>query len=91
MRRITVSLEDELVQLAESEVAAGRAPSVSAWVAGAIRAKAQARAELIADLVELERRDPTPADVLASIAKSLGLPRSVVTKAVKRQPSRRAG
>lgn len=44
MRRITVSLDDALVARAEADVAAGRAPSVSAWVAGAIRAKAQARA-----------------------------------------------
>lgn len=87
-----MSLEDELVELAESEVAAGRAPSVSAWVASAIRAKAQARTELIADLEELERRDPTPTDVIASIASSLGLPRSVVSRAVKRPHApRRAG
>ena len=95
MRRITVSLDDALVELAESEVAAGRAASVSAWVASAIRAKAQARAELIADLEELERRDPTPPPVIASVARSLGLPRTVVARAFKRKRSdparRRAG
>lgn len=88
MRRITVSLDDSLVELAESEVAAGRAPSVSAWVAGAIRAKAQARAELISDLEELERRDPTPPRVIAKIARSLSLPMAVVTKAIQRPRSR---
>ena len=77
-----------MVELAESEVAAGRAPSVSAWVAGAIRAKAQARAELIADLEQLERLDPTPPHVIARIARSLGLPRAAVAKAIK-QPSPR--
>jgi Arc/MetJ-type ribon-helix-helix transcriptional regulator len=86
MRRVTVSLDDALVELAEADVAAGRAPSPSAWVASAMRAKAQARFELIADLEALERRDPTPPNVIASIARSLGLPRSVVTKAIKRQP-----
>lgn len=83
MRRITVSLDDSLVEIAEADVAAGRASSVSAWVANAIRAKAQARTELIADLEELERRDPTPPEVIASVARSLGLPRLLVTKAIK--------
>lgn len=90
MRRITVSLEDELIDLAESEVAAGRAPSVSAWVASAMRAKARARAELLADLEELERRDPTPPRVVASIARALGLPVPVVARAVRRRPPPRA-
>ena len=93
MRRITVSLDDSLVELAESEVAAGRAASVSAWVASAIRAKAQARAELLADFEELERREPTPPNVIASVARTLGLPKPVVARAVKRpRPrQRRAG
>jgi Arc/MetJ-type ribon-helix-helix transcriptional regulator len=53
MRRITISLDDDLARLAEAEVSAGRASSVSAWVADAIRAKARARADLVADLEEL--------------------------------------
>ena len=88
MRRITISLENSLVELAESEVALGRAPSVSAWVASAIRAKAQARAELLADFEELELRDPTPPQVIASIARSLGLPGPTVAKAIKRRSPR---
>lgn len=84
MRRITVTLDESLVDLAEADVAAGRSPSVSAWVADAIRAKAEARAELIADLEQLERSDPTPPDVIASIARALELPRTVVADAVKR-------
>jgi Arc/MetJ-type ribon-helix-helix transcriptional regulator len=95
MRRITVTLDEALVELIEADVAAGRAPSVSAWVAGAIRSKAQARAELIADLEDLERRDPIPPEVVASIARTLGLGRDVVVQAVKRSRgsgrARRAG
>ncbi len=92
MRRITISLDDALVEIVEADVAAGRAPSVSAWVASAVRAKSQARAELIADLEQLERSDPTPPEVIASVARSLGLPHSLVAKAVRnRRPrSRRA-
>lgn len=66
MRRVTVSLDDDLGRLAEAEVRAGRAPSVRAWVADAIRAKARARADLVADLEELERREPTSPEILDS-------------------------
>ncbi|HVV50018.1 MAG TPA: hypothetical protein VHO06_10200 [Polyangia bacterium] len=94
MRRITISLDDDLARQAEAEVRAGRATSVSAWIADAIRAKARARAELIADLEELERRDPTPPDLIASTARMLGLSASALTKILKgrsrRQGARRA-
>jgi Arc/MetJ-type ribon-helix-helix transcriptional regulator len=91
MRRITISIDDELVRLAEAEVRAGRAPSVSAWVAEAIREKARARAELVADLEELERREPTGAEIIASMARALGLPRATVAKAIKVRRNRPAG
>jgi Arc/MetJ-type ribon-helix-helix transcriptional regulator len=91
MRRITVTLDEALVEVVEADVAAGRAPSVSAWVASAIRAKAQARAELVADLEELERRDPTPPAAIASIARTLGLPTAVVATAIKPTRARRSG
>ncbi len=88
MRRITVSLDNSLVRLAEAEVAAGRAPSISAWVANAIRAKAQARADLIEDLEDLEQREPTPSAVVAAMAHVLGLSGAVVSKAIKRRRGR---
>ncbi len=94
MRRITISLDDSLVELAESEVAAGRAASVSAWVVSAIRAKAEARAELLADFRELERNDPTPRRVHAAIARALGLSPKVVARAMhatRARSKRRAG
>ncbi len=89
MRRITISLDDDLARLAEAEVKAGRAPSVSAWVADAIRAKARARADLVADLEELERREPTSPEVVASMARALGLSRKAVASALKAGHSRR--
>jgi Arc/MetJ-type ribon-helix-helix transcriptional regulator len=88
MRRITVSLDEDLARLAEAEVRAGRAPSVSAWIADAIRAKARARADLVADLEELERREPTPPEVVASMARALGLSRGAVLKVIKSRPGR---
>ena len=87
MRRITISLDEDLGRLAEAEVKAGRASSVSAWIADAIRAKALARVELVADLEELERREPTPPEVVASIALSLGLSRGTVAKAIRSRRS----
>lgn len=83
MRRITISLDEDLARLAEAEVRAGRSPSVSAWVADAIRAKARARAELVADLEHLEQHEPTSPEVAAAMARVLGLPRSTVAKALK--------
>jgi len=91
MRRITISLDDDLARLAEAEVSAGRASSVSAWVADAIRAKARARTDLVADLEELERREPTSPEIVASMARALGLSRATVAKAMKSRRKRPAG
>ena len=91
MRRITITLEDDLARLAEAEVKAGRARSVSAWIADAIRAKARARAELVADLEALESRDPTSPELAASMAHALGLSRKAVSNALKSRRTRRGG
>ncbi len=88
MRRITISLDDEVARLAEAEVKAGRASSLSAWIADAIRAKARARAELIADLEELEKQQPTSSEVVATMARALGLSRATVMKALKSRRDR---
>jgi DNA-directed RNA polymerase specialized sigma subunit len=80
MRRITISIDE--ARLAEAEVRAGRSPSVSAWVADAIRAKARARAELVAELEEMEQREPTSPEVAAAMARALGVPRKAVVKAL---------
>ncbi len=91
MRRITISIEDDLARLAEAEVRAGRSSSVSAWVADAIRAKARARAELMADLEELEHREPTSPEIAAVMARALGLRPKAIVKALKARSSRPGG
>jgi Arc/MetJ-type ribon-helix-helix transcriptional regulator len=91
MRRITISIDEDLARLAEAEVRAGRAPSVSAWIADAIRAKARARAELVADLEALEQREPTSPDVMDAMARALGLPRTVIAKALRSHSPRPKG
>jgi Arc/MetJ-type ribon-helix-helix transcriptional regulator len=40
MKRLTISVPDGLAEYAQSQVAAGSAPSMSAWVADAMRRKA---------------------------------------------------
>jgi Arc/MetJ-type ribon-helix-helix transcriptional regulator len=91
MRRITISLDDDLARLAEREVSAGRAASVSAWVADAIRAKARARADLVAELEELERREPSSPAIVASMARALGLSKATVLKALTSRRGRTGG
>jgi len=48
-RRVTVTVPAEALALAEADVAAGRATSLSAWVADAMEAKA--KAESLGDVV----------------------------------------
>jgi Arc/MetJ-type ribon-helix-helix transcriptional regulator len=91
MRRITITLDEDLARMAEAEVRAGRADSLSAWVADAIRAKARARADLIGDLEDLEQRDPTSPEIVASMANALGMSRTAVAKALKSRPKRARG
>ena len=59
--RITVSLPDELVAAAAAAVAAGRASSVSAYVASALREKADR--ESVADVLADWRAEAGPLSV----------------------------
>ncbi|HXI60041.1 MAG TPA: ribbon-helix-helix protein, CopG family [Polyangia bacterium] len=90
-RRITISIDENLARLVEAEVRAGRSPSVSAWVADAIRAKVRARVELVAELEGMEKREPTSREIFAVMARVLGLPRRAVVKALKIRSRRDAG
>lgn len=51
-RRVTVTVHGSVVASAEEAVAAGRAPSMSAWVAGAMaeRAQRESLSDVLADL-----------------------------------------
>lgn len=52
--RVTVTVPSEVLAVAESDVASGRATSVSAWVADAMATKARAEslADVLADIAE---------------------------------------
>ena len=91
MRRLTVTVDEALLAIAQADVAAGRADSVSAWVADAMRAKAQARADLIADLEDLNRAAPPSAEAIDTIAKSLGRSRSWVIDSLGLKQRKRTG
>lgn len=57
--RVTVTVDQETVRAAEEAVAAGRAPSVSAWVASAMAERA--RRESLADVLAEIRAELGPA------------------------------
>lgn len=80
MQRITVTIPDDLVALARSDVGAGRAASVSAWIVEAMQRRARARENLAEVLDQMERDQPTPAAVIDEIAKTLGRSRSWVVE-----------
>ncbi|MGH8909444.1 MAG: hypothetical protein ACRD0K_23840 [Egibacteraceae bacterium] len=72
MKRITVTVDDELLDVARADVAAGRAASLSAWVADAMRRKARAWAEFVAELEDMEAENPYSWDTVEWVAQALG-------------------
>lgn len=73
MQRITVSVDDEYVEVARRAVAEGRAASVSAWVSDAMREKALARIQLELELDELRETEPYTRDDIEFAARALGV------------------
>jgi cell pole-organizing protein PopZ len=57
--RLTITVDEATAQAAEAAVAAGRAPSVSAWVAAAMTERAQR--ESLADVLAEIRAELGPA------------------------------
>jgi Arc/MetJ-type ribon-helix-helix transcriptional regulator len=78
MRRVTVTVDEAVLLRAQRDVRAGRAESVSAWVADAMRRKARALDELMADIDALNRESPPSDQAIATVARSLGRSRSWV-------------
>jgi len=70
--RISVTLPPDLLADARGAVAAGAAESMSAFVAGAMRARLRRER----DLAELERvlGGPPPREALEAVRRDLGLP-----------------
>lgn len=72
--RVTVTVRPEVLAVAEEDVAAGRSPSVSAWVDSAMETKA-AQDELVATLAEMRSElGPATAEETAWARDALGLP-----------------
>lgn len=71
--RITVTVDEDVVETAEAAVASGRAPSLSAWVAAAMAERASS--ERLADVLAEIRAELGPAtDAETAWARSvLGL------------------
>jgi len=70
---VTVTVDDEVVDVARRDVAAGRASSLSAWVSDAMRRKALGRLRLELELDELRIADPYTDDDVAWAAEVTGL------------------
>ena len=82
MRRVTVTVDDSVLETVQKDVAAGRAASVSAWVSDAMQKKAQALQELLADVEALNRERPPSEEALATVARSLGRSRAWVARRI---------
>lgn len=71
--RVTVTVRPDVLAAAESEVAAGRAPSLSAWVDEAMAEKAR-RADLAVLLAEMRSENgPATEDEDTWARRALGL------------------
>jgi len=93
MQRVTVTVDDSLMALARADVKAGRANSVSAWVADAMRRKALARAELIAELEDMNAEAPYDDETVNWVAGVIGRPAEWVANRLSTEPesTRQAG
>ncbi|MDQ2707856.1 MAG: hypothetical protein M3Z25_09565 [Actinomycetota bacterium] len=89
MKRVTISVDEATLETARSDVAAGRAASVSAWVGDAMRHKLLARAKLLTELDEMA----ATTDTIDWVAETLRRPRQWVAKHLRDSSSgkRRAG
>ncbi len=58
MKRVTISVDEAVLEAARADVTAGRAASVSAWVSDAMRHKVLARLELLSELEEMTTEQP---------------------------------
>jgi len=68
--RVTVTVDEAAVRAAEAAVAAGRAPSVSAWVAAAMTDRAH-REQLAGVLAEIRAELGPPTDEETAWARSV--------------------
>lgn len=71
---MTVTVDEHLAALAQADVKAGRAASMSAWVADAMQRKALARAELVTELDDMATGDPYTDDTVGWLAETLDRP-----------------
>ncbi|MGH3870466.1 MAG: hypothetical protein ACRDSR_02960 [Pseudonocardiaceae bacterium] len=88
-----MTVDDSLVALARADIEAGRAQSMSAWVADAMQRKALARAELIAELEDMTAEQPYDHETVRWVAGVLGRPAGWVTDRLSMdpEPARQAG
>lgn len=93
MQRVTVTVDDSVAALARADVEAGRANSMSAWVADAMRRKALARAELLVELEDMTAEDPYDDETVRWVADAVGRSPDWVVDRLQTtpKPTRQAG
>lgn len=80
MKRVTITVDESVLEAARADVAAGRAASVSAWVGDAMRHKVLARLELLGELADMAAEEPYTTETHDWLAETLGRPREWVTE-----------
>ena len=82
MQRLSITLDDDLAAFARQEVEAGRAPSVSAFISGAVRQRAEDRLALLDELDHEAEAQPADAAVVEQLARALDRPSAWVRDAL---------
>lgn len=73
VQRLTITVDDDLANVARAAVDEGRAPSISAWVSDAMRQKALARLRLELEFDHLRAVAPYSDDAIAWAAEVFGI------------------
>ena len=82
MQRLSITVEDDLAAFVRREVEAGRAASVSAYVATALRQRAEERVALLDELDREAGHDPADEPTVARLARMVQRPTEWVRDAL---------
>ncbi len=82
MQRLSITVDDELAAFVRREVEQGRALSISAFVTGALRQRAEDRLALLDELDREAEAEPADEAVVEQLARTVGRPAEWVRDAL---------